>query len=74
MLFNLNLHEVWFGKNPSLSHIQFLGYDGFLHLPKEKRKKMDNKEIKCIFIGYKDGMKGYKPWDPFLRKKCIIKI
>jgi hypothetical protein len=39
-----------------------------VHVPKEKRNKMDKKEVKCIFIGYKDGMKGYKLWDPASRK------
>ena len=25
---------------------------------------MDNKYERCIFIGYKDGLKGYKLWNP----------
>ena len=29
---------------------------------------MDNKEEKCIFVGYKDGIKGYKLWNPITRK------
>jgi len=61
-------HEVWFGKNPSLSHLTFFGCDAFGHVPKEKRNKLENKEIKCIFISYKDGMKGYKLWDLVMRK------
>jgi hypothetical protein len=43
-----------------------------VHVPKEKRSKMENKEIKCVFIGYKEGMKGYKIWDPPLRKIVYI--
>jgi hypothetical protein len=30
---------------------------------KENRSKLDKKEEKCIFIGYKDGMKGYNIWN-----------
>jgi hypothetical protein len=67
-------HEVWFGKNPSLSHLKVFGCDAFVHVPKEKRNKLDKKEVKCIFIGYKDGMKGYKLWDPASRKKCIVEM
>ena len=29
---------------------------------------MDIKSEKCIFIGYKDGLKGYKLWNPVTRK------
>jgi hypothetical protein len=29
---------------------------------------LDKKAIKCIFIGYKEGMKGYKLWDSASRK------
>jgi hypothetical protein len=50
-------HEVWFGKNPSLSHLRVFGCNAFVHVPKEKRNKLDNKAVKCIFNGYNDGMK-----------------
>ena len=36
-------------------------------IPKERRNKLDNKLEKCIFIGYKDGFKGYKMWNPITR-------
>ena len=39
-----------------------------MHVPKEKRSKLDNKYEKCIFVGYKDGIKGYKLWNPVTRK------
>lgn len=29
----------------------------------ENRSKLDTKVEKCIFIGYKDGLKGYKLWN-----------
>jgi hypothetical protein len=39
-----------------------------VHVPKERRSKLDKKVVKCIFIGYKEGMKLYKRWDPASRK------
>ena len=39
-----------------------------MHVPKEKMRNLDNKAKKCIFIGYKDGIKGYKLWNPVTRK------
>ena len=29
---------------------------------------MHSKSEKCIFIGYKDGLKGYNLWNPVTRK------
>jgi hypothetical protein len=63
------LHEVWFGNNPSLSHLKLFGSDAFVHVPKENRSKLDKKVVKCIFVGYKEGMKEYKIWDPSSRIK-----
>jgi len=68
MLFDTNPDEVWCGKNPSVLHLKVFGRDSFVHVPKKKRNKMENKEVNCIFIGYTDGMKGYKFWDLILRK------
>ena len=61
-------HEVWTGKKPSLSHLRVFGCDAFVHVPKDKRNKLDSKAEKCIFIGYKDGVKGYKLWNLVKRK------
>eukprot|EP00253_Pinus_taeda_P015604 PITA_15604 len=60
--------EVWTGKKPSLSHVRVFRCDVYVHVPKEKRTKLDSKSEKCIFIGYKDGLKGYKLWNPVTRK------
>ena len=60
--------EVWNGKEPSLTHLKVFGYDAYVHVPKENRSKMDKKAEKCIFIGYKDGLKGYKLWNPKTKK------
>jgi hypothetical protein len=56
--------EVWTGKKPSLTHLKVFGCDAYVHVPKENMSKLDKKVEKCIFIGYKDGLKGYKLWNP----------
>jgi hypothetical protein len=61
-------HEVWSGKKPSLQHLRVFGCDAYVHVPKETRSKLDNKAEKCIFVGYKDGVKGYKLWNPETKK------
>jgi len=55
-------HEVGTSKKLSLSHLRVYGFDAYVHVPKEKRTKLDSKFERCIFIGYKDGLKGYKLW------------
>jgi transposase InsO family protein len=59
--------EVWTGKEPSLTHIKVFGCDAYVHVPKENMSKLDKKVEKCIFIGYKDGLKGYKIWNPEIK-------
>ena len=51
-------HEVWTSKKLSLSHLRVFGCDAYVHVPKDKRTKLDNKSERWIFIGYKDGLKG----------------
>jgi hypothetical protein len=65
---NKTPHEVWSGKKPSHQHLRVFGFDPYVHVPKENRSKMDKKDKKCIFIGYKDGVKGYKLWNPKTKK------
>jgi hypothetical protein len=35
--------------------------------------KLDKKDEKCIFIGYKDGLKGYKLWNLETKKVVYIR-
>jgi hypothetical protein len=60
------------GKDPSVSHLKVSSCDAFVHVPKEKRSNMDKKVVKCIFIGYKEGIKVYKLWDLTSRKILYI--
>jgi hypothetical protein len=60
--------EVWTGKKPSLTHLKVFGCDAYVHVPKENKSKLDKKAKKCIFIGYKDGLKGYKLWNRETKK------
>jgi hypothetical protein len=63
-----NPQEVWTGKSPSLTHLKVFGCEAYVHVPKENMSKLDKKAKKCIFIGYKDGLKGYKLWSPETKK------
>jgi hypothetical protein len=44
------------------------GCDAYVHVPKENKSNLDKKDRKCIFIGYKYGLKGYNLWNPKTEK------
>ena len=45
MLEDKTPQEVWTGKKPSLSHLMVFGCDAYVHVPKEKRTKLDSKSL-----------------------------
>lgn len=47
-----------------MSHLRVFGCKGFPHIPKDERRKLDAKSIKCTFIGYCGDKKTYKLFDP----------
>jgi transposase InsO family protein len=59
-LYDKTPHEVWTGKKTSLTHLTIFCCEAYVHIPKENTSKLDKMVYKCIFIGYKDGLKGYK--------------
>jgi hypothetical protein len=38
-------------KKPEVSHLKIFGYPVFIHIPKEKRNKLDPSGKKGIFVG-----------------------
>jgi len=61
-------HEVWIGKKPPLTHLKVFCCDAYVHVPKENRSQLDRKSERCIFVAYKDGLKGYKLWNLEIKK------
>ena len=55
--------EVVYNLKPSLDGLHVFGSRGFVYVDKSKRKKLDTKAHPCIFLGYADGVKGYRVWD-----------
>ena len=44
-----------------------------MHVPKEKRKKLDDKSVKCVFIEYSTKTKSYRFFYLEARKVIISK-
>ena len=47
------------------------GSDVYVHIPDEKRQKLDSKSMAGIFVGYPETSKGYKIYDPV--KKVMMR-
>lgn len=61
-------YERWYKCKPDVGHMKVFGCTAYVHVPKEKRLKLDVKSSKCIFVGYPIGSKGYKVYDPVTQK------
>lgn len=51
------------GEKSYLGHLRILGCRVWVHIPKEKRKKLDERSYQGIFVGY-EGTNQYRVYDP----------
>jgi hypothetical protein len=63
--------ELWHGKKPDVSHLRIWGCTAYVHVQKDKRTALGSHMEKCIFIGYPDGYKGWKFYNPITKKTVI---
>ena len=63
--------RVWIGKFVSFEYLRVFGCRAFVHFPRDKWSKLDNKTKLCIFLGYSNEKFGYRLWD--LATKKIIR-
>ena len=63
--------EAWNERRPSVEHFRVFGCISHVHVPDNKRVKLDAKSLKCIFLGVSEESKAYRPFDPISRKIII---
>ncbi|KAF7150925.1 hypothetical protein RHSIM_Rhsim02G0113200 [Rhododendron simsii] len=63
--------EAWSGRRPAVDHFRIFGCVAYAHIPDQKRKKLDDKGEKCIFLGVSDQSKAYKLYNPITKKILI---
>ena len=51
--------EVWSGKPPQYDHLKVFGCPAYAHI---RQNKLEPRALKCVFLGYGDGVKGYRLW------------
>ncbi|UYV80857.1 hypothetical protein LAZ67_19002001, partial [Cordylochernes scorpioides] len=57
-------YELWFDKKTAVDHLRIFGTECFVHVPDEKRRKLDAKSEKGILVGYCSYKDGYRIWMP----------
>jgi len=60
--------EAWSGYKPTVAHFKTFGCIAHVHLPNQRRSKLEGKSEKTIFVGYSEKAKSYKLYDPVAKK------
>lgn len=60
--------EVWYGSPADYSQLRVFGCTAYAHVD---NGKLEPRAVKCIFIGYQHGVKGYKLWNPQTQKVML---
>lgn len=64
-------HDAFFGTKPDLSMLRTFGCTAYSFIQKKKRKNLQSHATKGIYLGFEDGYKGYKIYDPKKRTPSI---
>jgi len=68
-------YEMWYNKKPKITHLRVFGCTAYVHVPDQRRKKMDAKAEKGILVGY-EGDDGYKiliqPGNKMIRSRDVV--
>ena len=63
--------ELWHRRKPNVSNLRVWGCAAYVHVQKDKRSGIGSHMVKCIFIGYPEGYKAWKFYDPVNRRVII---
>ena len=60
--------ELWSGTPADYSVLRIFGCPAYAHVD---NGKLEPRSVKCVFLGYKPGVKGYRLWCPEARKTIV---
>ncbi|KAH9657436.1 hypothetical protein KPL70_023077 [Citrus sinensis] len=62
--------EMWSSRAANYSDLKIFGCPAFAHV---KQGKLEPRALKCVFLGYPEGVKGYRLWCTDLKPpRCIV--
>ena len=64
-------YELWNGRVPDIGYMRVFGCRAYAYIPKQKRRKMDDRAVSCIFLGYPISQKGYLLMDMDTKRKFV---
>jgi len=64
-------YELWHGWKPDVSHLRVWGCTAYVYIQKDKRAGLGSHMEKCVFIGYPQGYKGWKFYNPTMKRTVI---
>ena len=64
-------YEGWTGCKPNINHFRIFGLKCYVHIPSEKRRKMDSTAKQAIFVGYDEQSKAYRCYDLSSRRVVV---
>ncbi|GKD22590.1 retrovirus-related pol polyprotein from transposon TNT 1-94, partial [Tanacetum coccineum] len=68
---NQTPQEAWNGMKPTVSHLRIFGSIEYVHVPSQRRSKIDDRSKKHVFVGYDKQSKDYKLYNPVTRKVVV---
>lgn len=60
--------KAWSSHKLKVGHLEIFRSIAYSHVPDERRKKLDDKSKKCIFMAYNERFKAYKQYNPIAIK------
>nr|GFB09022.1 putative RNA-directed DNA polymerase [Tanacetum cinerariifolium] len=66
--------EKWSDRKPSVGYFRIFGCVVHVHIPKEKRKKLDDRSLKCVMFSVSEKSKAYRLYDPVNNKIVISSV
>ena len=70
---NKTPEEAWSEIKPSVEHFRVFGCLSHVHVPAEKRTKLDDKSFSCVLLGVNERSKAYRLYDPISQRIIISK-
>ena len=68
---SLSPFEKLYGYTPDYSSLRVFGYTCFVLKPYVEHSKLSSRSALCVFLGYREGQKGYRCFDPVAQKLYV---